>query len=57
MDIEFLLEAVIRFGVYKDGKAVVGFRNGAEIIGREAKSDAAEDSDKDRGKSAIDQKE
>lgn len=55
--IEFLLDAVIRIDVYKDGKAVIGFRNGAEIIGREAKSDAAEDSDKDRGKSAIDQRE
>ena len=52
--IDFLSEAVVRIDVYKDGKAAVKFRNGAKIIGREVKSNAAEDSYKDRSESTVD---
>ena len=54
VDINFLSEAVSGIKIYKDGRIAVKFVNGAEVSGKEAKSDAAEDSDEDRSKSLID---
>lgn len=54
VDINFLSEAVSGIKIYKDGRIAVEFINGTEVFGKEAKNDAAEDSDEDRSKSLID---
>lgn len=55
--IDFLSEAVSGIKIHKDGRIAVGFINGAEVLGKEVKSNAAEDSDENRSESVISQGE